>query len=117
MSKYIPPSAVARETYQQVNRRIFIETKNKEKITLLKELLKTEPTIIPQLRELGLTKKHAENLEQRLQYVNQMEEKIKGEKEPVVDPKAIQQAAQVKVDGAPLGNEQAGIPPEAPRGD
>lgn len=93
MSRYMPPSVVARETWQQAKRRIYIEQQNRERITLLKERLKTEPSVIEPLREVGLTLKHAENLQGRLRYLNLQEEKLKREREPVVDPVAIQAAA------------------------
>jgi hypothetical protein len=94
MSNYIPRAAVARETWNQAKRRIYIEKCNGEAITLLKQRLKTEPTVIDDLLALGLTAKHAANLEGRLKYLNLQEEKLKGEKEPVVDPAAIQREAQ-----------------------
>jgi hypothetical protein len=86
MSKFIPAATVYRETLKQVTRRLYIEKANRSEINRLQEVLKNKASISEELQSLGLTAKHAENLQDRLQLLNQAEEKIKGEKEPVIAP-------------------------------
>lgn len=93
MSRYLPLRSVQRETYRQVARRLHIERTFKDIIAPLKEVLKTRATVVNELMAIGLTEKHAISLNNRLQFLNQQEEKLKGEAPPVVDPKAIQETA------------------------
>ena len=96
MSKFIPAATVMRETWMQAQRRIYVERMNAAEITALKERLKSQPSILEELTALGLTFKHAQNLQGRLQFLNQREERIKNEKAPTVDPEAIQEAAKAQ---------------------
>jgi hypothetical protein len=96
MSKFIPAATVYRETLKQVTRRLYIEKANRSEINRLQEVLKNKASISEELQSLGLTAKHAENLQDRLQLLNQAEEKIKGEEEPVVAPDMAEPVADVQ---------------------
>lgn len=81
MSKFIPSSANQREVHHQVTRRLHIEKRLNKEIAELQQELKTKSSVVVQLQALGLTKKHAENLNARLTRLNQAEAKFKAKQE------------------------------------
>lgn len=74
MSKYLPQAAVVKENYLQMVRRLRIEDRYATAIKGFQEELKTKSTVLPAMRALGLSAKHAVALEMRLQWQNEQAE-------------------------------------------
>lgn len=66
MSRYFSKTAILKEQLMQFQRRRYIEVKHRDAIMALKEELKIKPTIVPELRALGLTEAHARTLNANL---------------------------------------------------
>jgi hypothetical protein len=70
VSLYLPKSAVAKENYLQLVRRMRLEATHKEAIKGIQEILKEKTNVIGPLMALGLTRKHAIELQNRLVWQN-----------------------------------------------
>lgn len=93
MSRFLPRATTQRQVYNQLRARLYKEHKLRKEIEALRQELKTRSSVVTELMALGLTTKHANNLDGRLKYLNIQEERAKREAEPTVEPEKIQAIA------------------------